>query len=229
MPARSSHDRYFTPEAFRFLRELAKNNHREWFQANKPRYEAEVQQPALRFIADMGPRLGRLSRRVVADPKPFGGSLMRIYRDTRFAKDKSPYRTIVGIRFPHDAATDEEHLPGFSFHMAPGENWVAAGIWHPAPPTVKKIRDAIVRSPSAWRAVLRRGIEIDGESSARVPAGYDPSHPLATDLRRKDFYSWLPFTDAQVVGAEFGDRFVAACEQLNPLNVFLAKATGVPW
>ena len=222
-------ERYFGPEAMRFLRALARNNNREWFQRNKSRYESDIQGPAVRFIDAMGPRLARLSPHIVADARPFGGSLSRIYRDTRFSKDKSPYKTHVGIHFGHDAAGKGDNLPGFFFHLAPGESMVASGIWHPAPPALKRIRDAIVASPAVWRAVLLHGLKIGGESYVRVPAGYDPHHTFAEDLRRKDFYSMHPLSDAQVAGSEFGVTFENACRELDPLNGFLARATGVPW
>ncbi|HXQ94976.1 MAG TPA: DUF2461 domain-containing protein [Thermoplasmata archaeon] len=229
MPKGSSDSGFFGVDAFRFLRELGKNNNREWFQTNKGRYEAAIQEPAVRFIASMGPRLARLAPHVVADPRPFGGSLSRIYRDTRFSKDKSPYKTHVGIHFAHeDGASSGRNLPGFFFHLAPSESMVASGIWHPVPPDLVQIRDAIVADSTGWGKVLKGQIEIGGESYVRVPAGYDAGHPYADDLRRKDFYASRPFPDAAVVSGGFASKFEAACRELNPLNQFLADALGVP-
>src|SRR5687767_11767844 len=91
---------YFDEETFSFLRELKRNNDRDWFKANKERYEESVKEPFLRFIDDVGPELRKVSRNLVADPRPVGGSLFRIYRDVRFSKDKSPYKTHVGAHFP---------------------------------------------------------------------------------------------------------------------------------
>ena len=96
--------KYFTPEFFAFFGELAKNNNKEWFTKNKERYEKAVQEPSLRFIRDAGQRLQKISSYIVADAKPFGGSLSRIYRDIRFSPDKSPYKTEVGIHFWHAKA-----------------------------------------------------------------------------------------------------------------------------
>jgi uncharacterized protein (TIGR02453 family) len=229
MPAAKADEGFFGPDAIVFLRELAKNNNREWFQANKTRYETSVQAPALRFIAAMTPRLQGFSRHIVAEARPFGGALMRIYRDTRFSKDKSPYKTGVGIHFAHDGAASGEHFPGFFFHLEPEETMLATGIWQPAPPAATKIRDAIVASPAAWAKLRKGGITVEGESYVRVPAGYPADHPYADDLRRKDFYASHHFSDVEVTGKGFPKAFLAACEELNPLNVFLAKATGVPW
>ncbi len=113
---------YFRPELFQFLRELKANNEKEWFQANKHRYESEVKEPMLRFISDFAPYLRQISRHVVADPRPVGGSMFRIYRDTRFFKDKSPYKTTAAAHFPHRDGGKDVHAPGFYLHIEPG-NW----------------------------------------------------------------------------------------------------------
>ncbi len=154
---------------------------------------------------------------------------MRIYRDTRFSKDKSPYKTQVGIHFPYDGAGHGQHFPGFFLHIGPGESELYAGMWHPEPPHLKKIRDAIVDSPAAWGKVVGKRIQIGGETYARVPAGYDLNHRYADDLRHKDFFAGRSITDAQFVSAKLGDLFIALCRELDPLNQFLAKAIGIPW
>lgn len=221
---------YFTTDFFRFLRDLSRNNNREWFTENKPRYESAVLGPAVRFVQEMGPKLSEISPRIVSDARPFGGSVARIYRDTRFSKDKSPYKTAVGIHFSHESAgSSEEHLPGFFLHLAPGESMLYSGVWHPSPGALKKIRDAIVGQGPAWGRIRRAGLEIEGESYARVPAGYDQAHPFATDLKRKDFFASLSFTDAEVTGSRFGSAFVASCKKLDPLNRFVADAMQLPW
>src|SRR6185369_3813459 len=103
----------FTRAAFAFLRELRDHNDREWFAANKQRYEKVVRDPALQFIAGFGPRLHKISPHLVADPRPVGGSMFRIYRDTRFSRDKSPYKTHLGIHFFHEKAKAAASVPGF--------------------------------------------------------------------------------------------------------------------
>ncbi|MCI4339875.1 MAG: TIGR02453 family protein [Thermoplasmata archaeon] len=229
MPQSSSDGPYFGRESLRFLSDLARNNDREWFQKNKPRYESSIQTPALRFIRDKAPRLARLSPHVVADARPFGGSLSRIYRDTRFSKDKRPYKTGVGIHFSHEDAAKGEHLPGFYLHIEPGESIVASGIWRPEPPAAQRIRDAIVASPTHWAKVLPKGVALGGEAYVRVPSGYPADHRFASALRQKDFFASVPISDAEVAGSAFGRAFETACRRLDPLNRFLAKATGVRW
>ena len=102
---------HFTPRLFKFLRDLKRNNERPWFQANKERYIADVQQPLLRFIADFATPLRKIAPAFDADPRPSGGSMFRIYRDTRFAKDKSPYKTHVAAHFRHKQTSSDVHAP----------------------------------------------------------------------------------------------------------------------
>lgn len=220
----------FPPDFFRFLRELAAHNNREWFTANKHRYEAAVRDPSLAFVRAVGPKLAVLSRHLVADPRPVGGSVMRIYRDIRFSRDKSPYRTSVGIGFsPESTRQEEEGLPGFFVHLAPGDSWVYAGMWRPDPPRLHQIRRAIADRPSEWKKVRAAIPDIQGEALKRPPPGFDAAHPLIEDLKRKGFTAGLPIPDSEVTSAAFPDRFLERAQTLNPLNRFLAKAIGIDY
>src|SRR5262249_13960156 len=143
---------YFTPELFRFLRDLKRHNDRAWFQANKQRYEEYVRDPMLRFIAVVGPKLAAVSRHFVVDPRPVGGPLFRLYRDPRFAADKSPYKTHVAAAFRH-ASRGEMSQPGFYVHLSPGESFAGAGLWHPDPAALAEVRNAIVAAPQQWKRV----------------------------------------------------------------------------
>ena len=131
-----------TTALFDFLRDLRENNDREWFQANKGRYLAEVRDPMLDFIGAFAAPLAEISPHFVADPRPNGGSLFRIYRDTRFSRDKTPYKTNAGAHFRHAAGKDA-HAPGFYLHLEPGMCFAGCGVWRPDGPTVTKIREAI--------------------------------------------------------------------------------------
>lgn len=223
-------DEYFTPGFFEFFRALAKNNRKDWFEANKARYEAVVQEPAVRFVRDAGARLKKISSHMVGDARPYGGSISRIYRDIRFSPDKSPYKTYIGIHFWHDKAKPPEHMtPGYFLTLATGDSGVHSGVWHPEPPILKKIRDRIVDEPDAWKAVLRSRIQLEGESLKRPPPGYDPNHPQTQDLRRKDFIASRRFRDNEVTSANFLENFVKDCESMVPLNRFLAESMGLPW
>lgn len=222
-------DTFFTPALFAFLRELKSDNSREWFQANKARYEADVKAPMLRFIGAFAEPLEGLNRHFLADPRPVGGSMFRIYRDTRFAHDKSPYKTNVGAHFRHRDCTREVHSPAFYLHLEPRSSFVAAGLWHPDPESLRKVRTAIVSRARTWKALREGGVEVQGEALVRVPQGFDPSHPWADDLRLKDFYTAEGFTDREVCAPDFMARFTDVCRRNLPFVAFLAKALDLAW
>jgi uncharacterized protein (TIGR02453 family) len=221
-------DALVTPQLFRFLKELSAHNERGWFEANKARYVAQVRDPMLAFVAAVGPKLIAVSPHVVADPRPSGGSVMRIYRDTRFSRDKTPYKTNVGVRFGHGAGKDI-HGPGYYLHLEPGEIFMGAGVWRPDPETLHAIRTAIVADPRGWKRAQRSPLRHGEASLRRPPRGFDPDHPLVEDLKRTSFTVGRRFTEAQACSPTFPTLFVAACRREAPLMKFLAKALGLPF
>lgn len=222
---------HFRPALFRFLAELGRNNRRDWFQANAERYEEDVRQPCLRFVADFGRPLEKISARFVAEPRKAGGSLFRIHRDVRFARDKSPYKTFAGIQFRHEDARDA-HAPGFYLHLAPGECFAAVGTWHPDPEHARAIREAIVADPAGWkratrgRAATGAGYALAGEALKRPPRGFDPEHPLVEDLKRKDFYLSARLGQKDVTAPDFLARYTKLARAGAPLARFLCGAVG---
>ena len=223
-------DGYFSPKFFGFLGELERNNNREWFQANKARFDEEVMAPSVRFVAEAAGKLRAISPHIVADPKPFGGSISRIYRDTRFAKDKRPYHTHIGIHFSHDGMKGgDEHLPGYFVHLEPKESGVYSGVWHPEGAALTGIRESIMKKSAEWKKATKFPVTLWGESLKRPPPGIAADHPMVEDLKRKDFIGSVNVTKAQVTGPKFMDDFIAACKKMAPLNLFLAKAMGVDW
>jgi uncharacterized protein (TIGR02453 family) len=216
----------FGPELFGFLEDLKQHNDRDWFNANKARYENDLLEPALAFIEDFAPHLHQISPHLRADPRRVGGSLFRIYRDTRFSKDKTPYKTMAGIWFKHEQAKDVR-APGFYLHLAPGDVFAGGGIWHPDTKTVTKIRDAIVADPDGWREATA-GIDLGmGESLKRVPPGYDKDHPLAEDIKRKDFGAIERMNEGLATSPEFLQYYARVCESMTPVMRFLCRAVGV--
>src|SRR3990172_8365222 len=243
--------RRFEPTIFQFLEELADNNNRPWFHQNKWRYDCEVLEPCLAFIRAFEPRLKKVSRFFVASDRRVGGSLMRVYRDTRFSKEKTPYKTNVGIQFRHEFGRDihapgfyvhiapgecflrsEEHTsqlqphlhlhsfptrrssdlpyktnvgiqfrhefgrdihaPGFYVHIAPGECFLAVGVWRPDRESLSQIRQAIVNESDRWRRARNdrrfcEHFELVGDSLKRPPREFPADHPFVEDLRRTDF------------------------------------------
>ena len=218
----------FTPELFAFLADLRDHNDRDWFKANQARYEQDVLEPALDFVADMSPRLDAISPHFVADPRRSGGSLFRIHRDTRFAKDKSPYKTNVGINFRHERGRAAP-APGFYLHLAPGESFAGIGIWHPDTPTATRIRQAIAADGDRWVAATRGGsFKLGGESLKRPPRGFAADHPLIEDLKRKNFAAFRRLEDREVTAPGFVDDYAALCREGAPLARFLCDALDLP-
>src|SRR5438445_782109 len=198
--------RSFSPALFSFLKELRDNNTREWFAENKTRYVEHVQEPAIEFIAAFAPFLEKVSPNFRADARPVGGSLFRIHRDVRFSKDKTPYKTHVGIHFRHRSASDA-HAPGFYLHLEPGGVFAAAGMWRPDSASQRAIRDAIGEDPRAWKRATTGGFgtthRLMGDSLKRPPPGFGPDHPLIEDLKRKDFVGEAHLSERDVTSTGF--------------------------
>lgn len=223
---------WITRDLFGFLEELADNNDREWFRAEKSRYEAVVREPLLAFVRAFEGPLEAISRHVVADDRKVGGSLFRIHRDTRFSRDKRPYKTWAALQFRHEAGKDV-HAPGFYLHLEPDNVFMAAGCWHPDREALEAIRDRVADRPAAWhdtrRAVEARGFRLEGEALKRAPRGYAPDHPAVEDLKRRDFIAIRDLSEAEACRPDFVLRFVDACAAADPLMRLLTSALGVRW
>jgi uncharacterized protein (TIGR02453 family) len=222
---------YFTTELFRFLDELKAHNERAWFEANKARFETAVRGPALSLIGDLGPRLAKISREIVADARPVGGSLMRIHRDIRFSRDKTPYKTDIGFFFRHRAGKDAV-APGLYLSLQPGGSMAGGGVWQPAPPALQRIRDAIVAHPRKWQKLIAElraapgGLSFHGETLKRPPQGFDAAHPCIEDLKRKSFAVGVGLSDEVVTSARFMDLLLERYRIMLPFLRFLAEALG---
>ena len=217
---------YFDKGLFDFLDGLARNNNRAWFQANKERFEQDVKEPFLDFISDAGPRLRKISPNIVADPRPIGGSLFRIYRDVRFSKDKSPYKTHAGAHFQLGAKG--VHGPGYYLHLQPKECFVAGGMWMPDAKSLEQIRRRIATKQADWRKA--RGTLDHGEDALkRPPRGFDADHPMIEDIKRKSFTASQRLTNKQILADDLMDTFIGSCREIAPLMKFLATSVGMRW
>jgi uncharacterized protein (TIGR02453 family) len=222
-----------TPALFDFLRELKLNNNRQWFEGNKTRYEQVVKQPLLEFITDFGTFLPEISPHYLAIPKATGGSMFRIYRDVRFSKDKSPYKTAAALQFRHEQGKDV-HAPGFYLHLEPGSVFAGCGIWQPDTQTANKIRSAIANRPDNWLAAIQdaafqKTFTLEGESLKQPPRGFDADHPLVEDLKRKDFIGSVELSEQVVCQDDFLTQYVEMCKAASPLMRFLTEALGLAW
>ena len=223
----------FTPETLRFLDDLAANNRRDWFNEHKRRYEEHVLDPALRFIQAMQNPLEEIAPHFVAAPVRTGGSLMRVYRDTRFSKDKQPYKTNIGIQFRHELAKNV-YSPGYYVHIDPQEVFVGAGMWRPEPDPLRAIRERVAARPGEWRraiadAKFRRHFALGGESLTRQPRGFDATHPLIADIKRKSFIAVKHMARDDCLSPQFQRRIEAAFQAAEPYMRFLCRAVGVPF
>ncbi len=223
----------FESTLFQFLEELADNNNRPWFQENKHRYERDVLAPCQAFIRAFEPRLKKISQFFVASDRRTGGSLMRVYRDTRFAKNAEPYKTNVGIQFRHEFGRDV-HAPGFYIHLATDGCFLGVGTWRPERRALVLIRQAIVDDSPRWRRAkrdkrFREWFDLAGDSLKRAPRDYSPDHPLIEDLKRTDFIALAEVTARDVLSEGFLDRVAASFAAGRPFMRFLCRALNVPF
>ncbi|HVT33915.1 MAG TPA: DUF2461 domain-containing protein [Rhodanobacteraceae bacterium] len=220
--------RYFSNATFKFQRDLSRNNNRAWFAANKQRYEDVLKQPFLRLIADMRKPIAKISAHYRADPRPQGGSLFRIHRDTRFRNDKTPYKTWAGARFAHERRREVE-APSFYLHVQPGDSFAGGGLWHPEPQTLKKLREFLADNPAAWKKAVhgkafRERFEFWGESLTRPPRGFDASHELIEDIKRRNFAAGTAIPDAIVTSDELLPVVVDTFKRVAPMIDYLCAA-----
>ncbi|MHB1036873.1 MAG: DUF2461 domain-containing protein [Pirellulales bacterium] len=225
--------RRFEPALFEYLEELTDNNNRPWFEENRRRYEEQVLGPAMAFIRDFRPRLAKISKFFVASDRRAGGSLMRIYRDARFTKDKAPYKTNVGIQFRHEFGKDI-HAPGFYIHIAPDDCLLAVGVWRPDAAALGQIRQAILDEPEAWRRArdnrkFREFYVLEGDSLKRPPRDIPPDHPFIEDLKRTDFVGIQELAERDVLAPKFLDRVAESFTASRPLMRFLCEALKTPF
>ncbi len=225
--------KYFTQSTFAFLKDLTANNNREWFQENKHRYEDHLKDPAVRFISDFGAHLKKISEHFRSDPRTVGGSMFRIYRDTRFSPDKTPYKTHVGIQFRHESGKNA-HAPGYYLHLDVGGCFAGAGMWRPDSPSLKGIREAIVEDPRAWKRAVggkrfKDDYELEGDRLKRPPRGFDPEHALVEDLKRKDFIGVAKIPKKTIVSPGLPKELAKTFGTATPLMEFLCKAVSVPF
>ena len=205
----------FPKELVAFLEELRQNNNRPWFQEHKEEFNRVVISPAQDFVVAMGERLRTLSPTVVADPRANGsGSIFRIYRDIRFSKDKTPYKSHLGMFF-WDGNRKKMENPGFYFHIEPPKLLLAAGFHEFPKPVLGVYRDSVVHpahGPALAQAVeqvtLSGAYDIGEPHYKRVPRGYDPDHVYADLLR----YRGLGVTIESTIPEEFfAPEFIDYC------------------
>lgn len=208
-----------------FLSALKANNTREWFAENKPRYE----QVAAEFLALTDDILQQLAQTEPAFANQKAKEcVFRIYRDTRFSNDKTPYKTHLGAYFC--VGGKQSPLAGYYLHIQPGESFVAGGCWMPPAPLLQAIRQEIDYNAAEFRAIveapefINRFGKLSGDSLKTTPKGYPSDHPEIEYLRKKSFVATQPIADHQVLASDFIAQILTSFAAMQPLINFLNRA-----
>jgi uncharacterized protein (TIGR02453 family) len=228
----------FTKNALSFLKGLERNNNKPWFEAHRAEYENGVREPMRALIEEMNARFARFAPEIHGDPKR---SMFRINRDTRFSRDKSPYKTHAACWFNHRQASAKvggeanEGSAGFYFHLQPGgRSMVGGGLWMPPRPQLNRLRDAIVEDHDGFARMVRGlnrrfgGLDEEHGMLKRTPRGYAEDHPAAKWLKYQSFTSGRLLADAEVVGPQLPALLARELEALLPLVRWLNSALGYP-
>jgi uncharacterized protein (TIGR02453 family) len=223
----------FPKDTLKFLADLQHNNTREWFAENKSRYEQSFVEPSLELIRQLERPLAKISPLLRVEAKKMGGSLMRIYKDTRFSKDKTPYKTNIGIQFRHVAGKDV-HAPGIYVHIATDECFVGAGIWKPEAEPLKKIREHISRNPAEYRKAIGNKkfsshYALLDDRLKGAPRGFAKEDPMIDELRRRSYLGGASLSPAQIHSKGLIELIVDRVRAAKPLMTFLCAALEVPY
>lgn len=213
----------FPSEGLKFLRSLKRNNNREWFQERKSIYETCVKQPMGDLIEAMAVEFEQFAPEMAASPKV---SAYRIYRDTRFSKDKSPYKTHVAAVFPHKALGKHDGA-GFYLHIAPTELLIGGGLYMPFPEELSAVRSHIAENHEAFEGIVKarqfRKLfgKMSGEQLSRVPRGFPADHPAGEYLRYKQFLAGRTLEPAVATTPRFYKTVVETFRGMLPFIRFL--------
>jgi uncharacterized protein (TIGR02453 family) len=224
----------FQPEAIHFLLELGLNNDRAWFQPRKAEYERLLKEPLEALCVALGERLEARGIPLRAD----AGSPFRIYRDVRFSKDKSPYKTHVSASFPWAgegapamprSRTESVHHVGGYFHFEPDECYMGGGMWHPDRPRLEAWRALVTKDPKRVQAAItdrsfvKEFGEVGGDRLKRVPPGYSAENPNAELLKLKDVTFGRRVSDEEALSPELPDILADGFARARPVFQLLAS------
>lgn len=225
----------FRPAAVRFFRDLAANNTRPWFEANRDVYEREVKAPMMILVEEVDARLGAVAPEFTGSPKK---NIYRIHRDTRFSKDKNPYKVNAACWWGHrDAARRQEGAhpgAGLYFELNATGPYAAGGTWMPERPTLNVIRQAIVDDPEGFEAIVtarpfgKTWKALDEEAMlTRLPRGYAPGHPAERWLRYQSFTATAMLTRKEATSTELPDLLMEKFDSLFPFVRWLNRVQGL--
>jgi uncharacterized protein (TIGR02453 family) len=224
----------FSPRTIAFLKALERNNSRDWFHTHHRRFQEEVQEPVLEFIRAVQPELLRISSHFLADDRKIGGSMLRLQRDMRFTSDPTPYFTHVLVIFRHEVGRGFD-APAFHVRIDAGAIEIGAGFWRPRASNLERLRARILERPAEWKRIrnakrLRETFGgLSGAMLKRLPKGLPEDHPLAEDLRRKDWRLARSLEPAALADPGFAREAVSTFRAAAPLVRFLCQALRLPF
>jgi uncharacterized protein (TIGR02453 family) len=213
----------FSPEAIGFLRDLAANNDREWFTPRKGTYEEQLRLPMIELVGAIHREMLRFAPAYVGDAAK---CVFRIYRDTRFAKDKTPYKTHIAASFWRNGL-EKNHGAGYYFSVSPKEIEIAGGLYSPEPDTLLAVRQRIAEASgefeATWKSRSRKALlgDLQGASATRPPRGFDPDHPAIDLLKRKQYCFFVSVDPALATGPRLFGEIVKRFEAMTPFIEFL--------
>ncbi len=214
---------------FNFLKDLKSNNNREWFQENKKRYESSRTE-FIEFVDELITQITKFDKSIGHHAAK--DCVFRIYRDVRFSKDKSPYKTHFGAHVTSAPKRSEIHTrAGYYIHIEPGASMLAGGAYLPEGPWLRAIRQEIDYNADELKRILNsKGFkeyfgEMEGEKLKKAPKGYTPDHPEIELLRHKSFLATHNCTDRTVTSKDFLEHCSKAFKALFPFDQYLNKAT----
>lgn len=217
----------FPKKGFDFLRRLKKNNNRDWFMKHKSEYEELVKFPMQCYVTSLRPLFHDFAPEFDLNPKK---SLFRIYRDTRFSKDKTPYKTHSAAHFELKKKPKLFDGAGYYVHVAPGEVFIGGGIYIPDNDRLKKIRKALVDHSDEFLSILNEKRfkkmfkSLEGEKLTRPPKGYDPKHPMIEYIKFKQFFVGFELSEESCYKKDFLRKSADAFKIATPLLKFLNEA-----
>jgi len=213
-------------ETLAFLRALKRNNRREWFQPRKDQFDAQVRAPMMAIVERLAGDLRAVAPEIVVDPKT---AMYRIYRDTRFSENKTPYKTHVAAVFPWRGLAKHEGA-GLYFHVSPDEVWIGGGMYAPQTAQLQAVREHIAANVRRLRAIVespgfRRDVgALDGERLQRVPRGFPKDHEAVEYLKYRQFLAGRELPAAFACNPKFYTTLLGVFRQVAPLARFLNEA-----
>jgi uncharacterized protein (TIGR02453 family) len=213
----------FPADGVKFLRALKRNNRRDWFQHRKEQYEALVRAPMIAVVEQLATDMRAFAPEVVVDPKR---AVFRVYRDTRFSEDKTPYKTHIAASFPWRGLQRGQGA-GLYFHIAPTEVWIGGGMYAPDTSQLQALREHVAKNHRRLRSIVESGVfkrmfkALEGEQLQRVPRGFDKDHEAADYLRRRQFLAVRELPGSLAVDAKFYPTLLATFRAAAPLVRYL--------